>query len=288
MEERDWVLLLNLYEQKSITKAAEVLFISQPTLTSRLQKIEKRFGAQIVIRGKKGVDFTPEGKYLVDCAEEMVQRMHVIEGTIQNIRHEIQGSIHIGASILFIRHKLPDLLKQFVKKYPNVEFKVTTNLSRKIFDLMNDNNLDIGFIRGDYDWPDKKDFLFADNMYIVSQQEFKLENLPDMMRIDYRSNNTGKESLDKWWKDNFSRPPLIGMEVDKVDSCKEIVSKGLGYAFLPEGIWEETDKIYKIPMIDKTGKPLIRQTWMIYREDNLKIALVKAFIDFANSWKGTY
>jgi DNA-binding transcriptional LysR family regulator len=124
-------------------------------------------------------------------------------------------------------------------------------------------------------------------MYIVSQQEFTIGNLPDMMRIDYRRNNTGKESLDKWWKDNFSRPPLIGMEVDKVDSCKEIVLKGLGYAFLPEGIWEETDKIYKIPMIDKMGKPLVRKTWMIYREDNLKITLVKTFIDFVNSWKET-
>lgn len=283
MEERDWNILQTLYEKKNITKAAEVLFISQPTLTSRLQQIEDRFGVQIVIRGKKGVYFTPEGTYLAECSKEMLRRMHTIEGTVRTIKNEVKGLLRLGASNFFTRHKLPELLKQFKQQYPEVEFKVVTNLSGRIVDLVYNHEMDIGFIRGEYGWSDKKDLLFEENMYIVSAQEINFEHLPARARIDYISNKTVRDIVDNWWKDNFSEPPYVGMEVDRVDSCKEMVLKGLGYAFLPDGILEDTDKVYKIKMLDKAGVPLMRRTWMFYNEDNLQIALVKTFVDFVKN-----
>lgn len=281
MEERDWVILLKIYEEKSITKAAEALFISQPALTSRLQYIEERFKAQIVIRGKKGVRFTHEGEFLVACAKEMVQKLHSIEGTIQTIRNEVKGTLKIGTSILFFRYNLPDLLKRFLMKYPGVDFKIVTDLSRNIVDSVNTGDIDIGFVRGDYEWIGEHDLLLEEDMYIVSKQEFKLEDLPSLPRIDYKSNNKSmRDSLDKWWKERYFTPPFVAVEVDKVDSCKELVIGGLGYAFLPKGILNDTDEINKVQMIYKKGIPLVRRTWIIYRHDNLKIASVKTFIEF--------
>lgn len=283
MEERDWIILLALYEKKSITKAAEALFISQPSITSRLHYIEDRFDAQIVVRGKKGVYFTPEGTYLIECAKDMLKKMHIIEGTIQTMKNEVKGSLRLGASNFFTRHKLPELLHKFKEKYPGVEFKVVTNLSAKIVDLVYHHDIDVGFIRGEYSWAGKKDFLFEENMYIVSNREIKREHLPEMPRIDYISNKAVRDLLDTWWKNNFSRPPYVGMEVDRVDSCKEMVMKGLGYAFLPDGILDETDHLNKTRMVDESGSPLVRRSWMFYHEDNLKIALVKTFVDFVKA-----
>lgn len=285
MEERDWVILIKLYEEKSITKAAEALFISQPALTNRLQYIEERFKSQIVIRGKKGIYFTPEGEFLVLSAREMLQKIHFIEGTIQTIRNEVKGSLKIGASILFFRHQLPELLKQFIDMYPNVEFKISTNFSGKIIDHVHACDIDIGFVRGDYEWSGKQDLLFEENMYIVSRQNIKLEDLPAIPRIDYKSNSKSmRDSLDRWWKENFSLSPSVAVNVDKVDSCKELVLNGLGYAFLPEGMLLNTDEVNKIPMLDNSGKSLVRRTWMIYHHDNLKIALIKAFVEFVNKY----
>lgn len=285
MDERDWIILLKIYEEKSITRAAEALFISQPALTSRLQYIEERFKTQIVVRGKKGLHFTHEGEFLVSCAKEMVQKLHLIEGTIQTIRNEVKGTLKIGASILFFRHNLPNLIKQFLVLYPSVDFKITTNFSKNIVDSVNDSEIDIGFVRGDYEWLGEQNLLFEEDMYIVSRQEFKLKDLPSMPRIDYKSNNKSmRDSLDKWWKDNYFSPPSVAVQVDKVDSCKELVIRGLGYAFLPEGILHHTDRINKVPMIDKNGTPLVRRTWMLCRYDNLKIALVKTFVEFVKNF----
>lgn len=282
MDERDWLILQTLYSEKSITKAAQALFISQPRLTIILQEIEDRFKSQIVIRGKKGVCFTPEGEYLVQCANEIMQKMHEIEGTIQTIRNEVKGSLKIGSSVLFVRHKLPNILIQFVKAHPNADFKVVTNLSKRITDMVYNNEIDIGFVRGEYDWQDCKDLLFEESMEIASKNKIRFEDLPSITRIDYAGDKSIKDQLHQWWVDNFSSPPVVGMEVDKVDSCKEMVLKGFGYAFLPEGVWDDGDEIFRIPMVDKRGVPLVRRTWMLYRKENLKIALVKAFVDFVN------
>jgi len=282
MDERDWTILLALYETNSITKAAEMSFMSQPTLTSRLQQIEDRFGAQVVIRGRKGVIFTPEGKYLVECAQEMIRRIHIIEGRIRTIQNEVKGSLRIGASNFFTGNQLPELLCQFRNIYPNIEFYVTTNLSAKIVDLVTNYDVDVGFIRGDYKWVDKKDLLYVETMNIVYNQKFEIDNLPLLPRIDYMNNNSVKYQLDTWWKDRFSQAPLIGMVVDRVNSCKEMVLRGLGYAFLPDGVLEESDNLFKLAMLGQNDQPLIRRTWMLYHEDNLQIALIKAFVDFVN------
>lgn len=288
MEERDWEILLKLYEEKNITKAAEALFVSQPALTSRLQYIEERFKSQIVIRGKKGVCFTPEGEYLVGCARDMLQKMHFIEGTIQTLKNEVKGTLKIGASVLFIRHSLPEILKQFSVTYPSVEFKISTNLSNKVMELVHSNELDVGFVRGDYEWGGIQELLFEEKMYIVSRQEIKLEDLPDIPRVDYKGNRSMRNSLAKWWKEAYLKPPLVGVEVDKVDSCKELVLNGLGYAFLPDGILDDNDDVHKILMLDKMGNPLLRRTWMCYKQDNMKIALTKTFVDFVKTYRHKY
>ncbi|WP_238933669.1 helix-turn-helix domain-containing protein [Brevibacillus choshinensis] len=68
MDDRDWQVLHILYNQKNITKTAQLLFITQPALTKRLMQIEEEFGVKIVNRGIKGVHFTPEGELLAKRA----------------------------------------------------------------------------------------------------------------------------------------------------------------------------------------------------------------------------
>lgn len=282
MEERDWTILLNLYEKRSITKTAQALFISQPALTARLHQIEQRFDVKVVIRSRQGLFFTPEGKILVEYAQKILREIHFVEGRLKNSKSEISGTLRIGASNFFTRHKLPELLSLFRKQYPAVDFNVITNQSGNIVNLMHDHDVDIAFIRGEYTWSEKRELLFTEKMFAVSAQPFQMEDLTTMTQVDYISNKAVRDLIDHWWRENFAKPPIIGMKVDRVDSCKEMVLKGLGYAFLPDGMLDIDDKIYTVAMLNKTGDPLIRRTWMFYHEDVLKIALVKRFVDFVN------
>lgn len=280
MDERDWLILKTLFEKKSITKTAAALFISQPALSNRLQHIEARFGTIIVVRSKNGVQFTPEGEYLVKNAYEMLKHMQLLEENIQNMQEHPTGTLRIGASMFFTKYLLPELLRRFKIHFPGVEFKVTTAWSRDIVNFVYNNDVHFGFIRGEYSFSGERKLLFNEKMYISSQQPLSYTDLPHMPRIDYRNDYTIQVLLDKWWNENFSVPPKIGMEVDRVDTCKEMVAKGLGYGFLPQIILANAKDIFTREMVYRSGKPLIRETWMFYNKESMELKLAKAFYDF--------
>ncbi len=132
MDERDWMVLQILYSEKNITNAAKSLYISQPALTTRLKQMEKEFGVQIVNRGRRGVQFTPQGEYLAKCASEMLLNIQKIKENVLNMEQKMAGTLRLGVSNFFTDYKLPGLLKSFKDKYPHIEFKVLQALARRL------------------------------------------------------------------------------------------------------------------------------------------------------------
>lgn len=280
MDTRDWEILKILYEQKNITKTANLLYISQPALTKRLQQIESEFNTQIVIRGRRGIHFTPQGEFLVKCADEMLGRLRNIHDTISNIEGKVVGTLRIGASNLIARVKIPQILKKFKTAFPEVEFEVSTGWSSEIFQLLSNREIHIAIVRGDYPWQEGKQLLLKEPLTIASRAPFKLEDLPKLPRINYGSDSKLKDLIDHWWSDNFSTPPKIAMTVDRTDTCKQMVINGLGYAILPGLLVSKEVDIHKMNLQSKDGEFITRDTWMLYHEESLEFSLVEEFVEF--------
>jgi len=280
MDERDWQILKVLYERNNITKAAQDLYISQPALTNRLQQIEEEFKVKIVNRGKKGVHFTPQGEYLANTAEEVILKLRKIRENVLNLEENVTGTLRIGASKSVTKYKLPNLLRLFKLQYPNVNFVVKTGWSRDINNLVYNEDVHIGFVRGDYTWPDQKYLLFEERLCIASAQPVSLSDLPKLPRIDYQTDYLLKAIVDNWWTENYAQPPLISMEVDDVDTCKEMVINGLGYGIMSSLVLDGIEPIHRKEILHKNGEPLSRQTWMFYYGESLKMNVVKAFVQF--------
>lgn len=121
---------------------------------------------------------------------------------------------------------------------------------------------------------------FEETICIASKEKIEVRDLPSLPRIDYRTDALLKTMIENWWRDNFSGPPLVGMEVDKGDTCKEMVRNGLGYGILPSVLLEKDQSLHQMDLKDKQGNPLIRNTWMLYHEKSLELKLVKAFVEF--------
>ncbi|MCM3411783.1 LysR family transcriptional regulator [Metabacillus litoralis] len=280
MNERDWHILKVLYEKKNITKTAQSLFISQPSLTKRIQQIEKEFDLAIISRGTKGIQFTPQGEYLAKCADEMLMRIRHIKESVQNMNQEVSGTLRLGVSNYTTRHKLPKLLKLFREQFPDVNYKVKTGWSREVFNLVYNGDVHVGIVRGDYHWSESKQLLFEENICIVSKEKIELEDLPSLPRIEYETDTALKAIIDNWWTGNFSVPPFIGMEVDKADTCKEMVLNGLGYGILPSVLVEDQPNTYQIHLKNEKGETLKRKTWMFYHNESLELKVVKEFVEF--------
>jgi DNA-binding transcriptional LysR family regulator len=70
MRDQDWAIISKLHSEKNITRTADLVFMTQPTLTKRIQQIEEELGIALVTRSSKGVVFTPEGEYVAKKAEK--------------------------------------------------------------------------------------------------------------------------------------------------------------------------------------------------------------------------
>ncbi len=279
MDQRDWHILQMLYREKNITKLAESLFMSQPALTKRIQQIENEYKVKIIHRGKKGIQFTPQGDYLVDYAIEMLKRDTEVRDHLANMDTEISGTIRLGVSNLITR-KIPPVLKEFKKRYPKVEFSLTSNWSNKIYNQLYNHEVHIGFVRGDYKWTGGKRLLLVENLALVSHSKVELDELPQLPRIDYNCDVKLKDMIDTWWSENYSVPPKVGIKVDKTDTCKEMVINDLGYAIMPSLVVKNTSDLYQVALKDKNGDPITRETWMLYNEDDYELKLVRSFIEF--------
>ena len=149
-----------------------------------------------------------------------------------------------------------------------------------MFQLVYNQDLHLAFISGDYNWHDQQHLIFEETMCIASKKEISLEDLPHLPRIDYQTDYKLKEKIDDWWTEHYSRPPLLGIEVDKIDTCIEIVLKGLGYAILPRLVINEDEDIHKLDIVNKEGKAVSRKSWMLYHKESLELGIVKAFVEF--------
>ena len=286
MEYRDWEILKELYQQKNITKTAAVLFISQPALTNRLKQIQDEFGVKIMNPGRRGVEFTAEGEYLAKSATRVLEHYQRVKATLTEISKNPSGILRIGASNFFTKYKLGPMLKKFQLKYPEVEFDILTGWSSEIVRAVYNQDIHVGFVRGDYKWEGKKHLLFEETMSVVSMNKIHLADLPNESRIDYQTDSHLKAIIDDWWKEHYSDAPSTSIEVDDVETCKNMVVNGIGYGILPSEILKGINDLYKIEITNREGERIKRNTWMYYNEESLEMSLVKAFIDFIEADNG--
>ncbi|WP_423408936.1 LysR family transcriptional regulator [Heyndrickxia sp. MSNUG] len=290
MDHLDWNLLTTLFEYKNITKTSEVLRISQPAISYRLQRLEDEFGIKIVHRGHRGVAFTPQGEYLAEYAAKMQRDFQKVKEDVLNFENNIQGTLRISASSIFSRYKLPPILGKFNEKYPLVEFHLNTGWSEEVINSIYKEQSQIGILRGSHNFSHEKQLLMEENLLIVSKKEVDMENLAHLPRIYYNTDTSLKTLIDNWWTENYMLPPTITMRVDNMETCKEMVLNGLGYAILPNILLEGDEELFKIPCLTQQGSPVTRKTWLIYKKEYSNNVVIKAFCEFLREWdfkKGT-
>lgn len=283
MDEKDWLVLKVLAEKRSITKAAKILSLSQPALSSRLQQMELRFATNLVIRTQKGIRFTPEGDYLVKQARQLLTKMEEIDHTINAMKGHVSGVLNIGSATFCAKYMLPEILKRYQERYPDIQFKVVSGNSDDIFKMLYEDKVQLAFVRGDYKW-NQKVMLFGEDMYLASSTPIKdLQDLPNLPQIDYIHNYFVKIELKKWWHSHFDEDPNVSIMVDDIDTAYEMISKGLGYTFVSGWVINRYKNLYTYPMYLKNGKPLTRKTWLFYTDDVLQIKSVKSFFEFVTA-----
>lgn len=268
MKDSDWQILWELYKTPNMTKVANLLYISQPSLSKRLQSIEEEFHVEVVKRTAKGLEFTRQGELLAKKAQEYMVFMQQIKKELLEFQEEDMKIIVIGASYTYSKFVLSDLLYEYTSAHPNVKFEIQNDQSNLIFQKVCDGEIDVAFVRGDYEGGVIQKKISECQAYILSRNSIELSDLLSFPRIAYKTNDRTKDLLDDWWEQTFHVPVPVGMSAGYIDISWQLASKGLGYVccFLPEG-FDNSYHLTLTPIYYPDGKPVLRNTWLVYKED---------------------
>lgn len=286
MNLQDWQLLLELYNSKSISRASETLFVSQPALTRRLKQIEEEFSTIITIRSSKGITFTPQGERLVEYSRDMLQQYQQIKKRL-GASEKISGTIQLASSLSQTQFFLPTLLQNFSLLHPGISFEVETNLSSICAKALNTHKVPVALFRGNHQGNFQQKLLSSHYGYIVSCQPFALAELPDMPYISFDSDHTSNNIRENWWYDTFDTTPYTAMSVTNGNICYEMICHGMGYGiFLNTDFWAHNKSLYYMQMFYKDGSPIIRNDWIAYRTESLQLEQVSSFVDYTVQYAG--
>ena len=113
-----------VYKERSFTKAAQNLYISQPSLSARIKKIEEIIGEPLFDRSTTPLQLTEVGKVYIEAAEEITQIEQRVENYINDLAGLKTGNLAVGASTLFAAYVVPSLITQFNQKFPDVHIQL--------------------------------------------------------------------------------------------------------------------------------------------------------------------
>ncbi|MFR7383475.1 MAG: LysR family transcriptional regulator [Anaerostipes sp.] len=175
-----------LYKKPNITEVANMLYMTQPSLTKRLQQMEKEFDVTIVDRTPKGLVFTKEGTYLAKQAGYYLEFLKETKEHIEEMKDTEENKIIIGASYTYSKYSLADVLSSYSEVCPNTSFEIVNEQSDVLFRKMLEGSIDVGFIRGDYEGPVHKVLIAQNQGYLVTKEPMDINELQTITEFSIR------------------------------------------------------------------------------------------------------
>lgn len=136
--------VLAVAEHRNFTLAAEKSFVTQPTLSMQVQKLEDELGLQIFDRGKKPIAITEAGQKIVDQARNIVQEAARIRDIVDQEKGFVGGTYTLGVIPTVMPTLLPMFLKTFTQKYPKVRLVIKEVSTERMIEDLREGHLDSG------------------------------------------------------------------------------------------------------------------------------------------------
>lgn len=141
-------------QAENLSRAAERLGISQPSLSLSVKRLEETLGTQLLLRSKTGVKLTPSGQRFLAQSRNLLQEWEKIRSITIESETEISGRYSIGCHPSVGLYTLSSFLPQLLKQYPQLEFKLSHDLSRKITEEVIRYKIDFGIVVNPVQHPD--------------------------------------------------------------------------------------------------------------------------------------
>lgn len=146
MNFKDLNYFIAVAEQQHFGKAAQACFVSQPTLSMQLKKLERELGTPLFERSTKKVMLTAAGQALLPKAKEIVQQVEALQTTAQALKNPLGGTLRLGAIPTIAPYLLPKITPQISQKFPELTLLLEEHQTAVLLDLLHQGKLDAAIL----------------------------------------------------------------------------------------------------------------------------------------------
>lgn len=280
-------------ECESISRAAELNYISQPAISKAITKMEESLGTVLFVRNHRGVTLTDEGKILYEQLKAAFDIIKAGEEKLQHINELGIGKLHLGASSILCKFMLLPYLKNFIEENPHIKITIECQSSSRIHKLLLDGRIDIALMvkpenMSDitfYSLGELEDILVSTPNYIDNLQirgEANIFEKANVMLLD--GENVSRMHVDRYFNENNLVPEHV-LEVSGMDMLIEFAKIGLGVAcVIKEFVKKELEagELVEIPLSVPINK---REVGFAFVKSTKLTSSMEKFINFVDSYQ---
>ena len=283
-------IFLYLFEEKSISKTANKLYVSQPAISYSLKELETQLGYPLFYRNSKGIEPTMEAKELYSYVSFAFRILNDAEERIKNLNNLTVGCIRLGVAPYLGGAMVSDFILDFQKEYPGIQFQLVSKTMDEMIEMLDKRELDliIGCSTSSLSKEIHK-FAFSklDTCFAFLKSSFQDKTIKDISDLNDYSlilpsrNSPLRNKLDEFMKTkniDFS----TSMEVDNFEFLYEMVSKGGGIGYFMKDVLLKENEISSFEILSFDDLPKI-DVFLFYRDDFVNTATSK-FIDLLKKY----
>ncbi|WP_174703722.1 cidABC operon transcriptional activator CidR [Paenibacillus bovis] len=234
----------------SFTKAAEALFITQPTISKTIRSLEEELGAPLFNRVGRSVELTDAGKVIEQQAQNIVKSFHSLSSQLDDLRNLESGHLRIGLPPMIGSRFFPQIIGRFHQMYPNVTIQLFEDGGKKVESDVVNGSLDIGVtvlpvtenVLEYFSFTEEKlNLIVPNNHPLAERSEVQMSELAEDFFIIFREDFTlHGRIIEACIRVGFQ--PRIIYESSQWDLISEMVGAGLGVALLPDTICNQINQ----------------------------------------------
>ena len=249
MEIRVLRYFLTVAREESISGAAQVLHLSQPTLSRQLMDMEREFGKQLFIRGNRRITLTEDGMLLRRRAEEIIDLVDRTEAEITAVDDYVSGDVYIGAGETEVMRHIAKIAKEIQDDYPDIHYHIFSGNAESIMERLDNGLIDFGLILdanddSKYDCiklpsSDRFGILARKDSPIAGYESISLDELKKLPLIMTAQPHYDK-SDEKRVRKALSKLNIVAT-YNLIYNASLLVEEGLGYALCIDRLIKITD-----------------------------------------------
>jgi LysR family hydrogen peroxide-inducible transcriptional activator len=277
--------VLAVAEYKNFTLAAEKCFVTQPTLSMQIQKVEEELGIQIFDRTKKPIQLTEIGIKIVSQSKNIVNEADRIQDIVDQQKGFIGGEFRLGIIPTIMPTLLPMFLKTFIKKYPKVKLIIEELNTEDIIFKLNNGHLDAAIAATPLNEEKIKEVVLyfepfvayiPENHIASNKKEIEISdlNLDEILLL--RDGHCFRDSVLNICKSNNIENSHFQLESGSFETLIKLADEGLGTTLLPYLHTIDMDENDKIKLRHFIEPKPAREVSLIYPKNELKIHIIDA------------